>query len=155
MALMRSLSSRYSYSRFVNIVEEMELNLYPDSQKGMLYELISYTNRSKDNRLMLTTHSPYIVNYLTLAIKAGVLAGQAEGNVSLMDRIGKIVPKESYVDIEDWKIYEVSSGQARELGQYDGMPSDNNFLNMLLNDSNSSFDELLDIEEEIEQWKEE
>ena len=152
---MRSLSSRYSYSRFVNIVEEMELNLYPDSQKGMLYELISYTNRSKDNRLMLTTHSPYIVNYLTLAIKAGVLAGQAEGNVSLMDRIGKIVPKESYVDIEDWKIYEVSSGQARELEQYDGMPSDNNFLNMLLNDSNSSFDELLDIEEEIEQWKEE
>ena len=73
----------------------------------------------------------------------------------MMDRIGKIVPKESYVDIEDWKIYEVSSGQARELGQYDGMPSDNNFLNMLLNDSNSSFDELLDIEEEIEQWKEE
>lgn len=40
MASLNMLSSRYRYSRFVNIVEEMELNLFPDSQKNVLYELV-------------------------------------------------------------------------------------------------------------------
>lgn len=69
-AMLRNISSRFKYSCFVNIVEEMELNLYPESQRSVLFDLLSYANKIELNRLVLTTHSPYVINYLTLAAKA-------------------------------------------------------------------------------------
>ena len=77
MASLHSISSRFRYSRFINIVEEMELNLFPDSQRGALYERIADANVLPANKRKLTTHSPYLINYLTMAIKAHELTGKA------------------------------------------------------------------------------
>ena len=148
-ASLRSLSLRYRYSRFVNVVEEMELNLFPDSQKNVLYELMATTNALPDNRLMLTTHSPYIINYLTLAVKATQLAAKAKGHDELEAELYRIVPKGSLIQAKDLAIYELENGTANELGNYEGLPSDDNFLNKKLNDTNMLFDALLDIEEEL------
>ena len=148
-ASLRSLSSRYRYSRLVNIVEEMELNLFPDSQKNVLYELMAENNTLRDNRLMLTTHSPYLINYLTLAVKATQLAAQASDNVELKNEIYKIVPPSSFINAEDLVIYELENGTVNELDNYEGLPSDENFLNKKLNDTNLTFDALLDIEERL------
>ena len=68
--LLEKLSARFKYSCFLNIVEEPEQNLYPTSQKTVLYELLKSKNRWENNKLVLTTHSPYIINYITLAVKA-------------------------------------------------------------------------------------
>lgn len=68
--MLRNISSRFKYSRFVNIVEEMEQNLYPESQMNVLFDLLNDANKMDLNRLVLTTHSPYVINYLTLAAKA-------------------------------------------------------------------------------------
>lgn len=61
----------------MNVVEEMELNLFPDSQKNVLYELIADAYKLSGNRLLMTTHSPYVINYLALAVKARQLADKA------------------------------------------------------------------------------
>ena len=148
-AFLRNLSSKYRYSRFVNVVEEMELNLYPDSQKAMLYELIANNNRLNGNRLLLTTHSPYVIDYLTLAIKAGQVADRTNGDSDLMAKIYDIVPPKSLVNAGEWVVYQVGAGAVHELGQYDGMPSDENFLNVKLGDTNTAFDRLMEIEEEL------
>lgn len=149
MASLRMISSRYSYSCFVNIVEEMELNLFPDSQKSVLYELIADVYKQEGNRLILTTHSPYIINYLTLAVKAKQLEQRAGGNGDMLERIYKIVPKSGLVDAEKLVVYELSDGVVKELGSYEGLPSDDNYLNAKLNDTNTAFDGLLEIEEEL------
>lgn len=148
-ASLRNLSSKYRYSRFVNVVEEMELNLYPDSQKAMLYELIANNNKLDGNRLLLTTHSPYVVDYLTLAIKARQVADRTNGDTDLTAKIYDIVPQKSMVHADDWVVYQVGTGTVHELGQYDGIPSDENFLNVKLGDTNTDFDRLLEIEEEL------
>lgn len=148
-ASLRTISSRFKYSRLVNIVEEMELNLFPDSQKGVLYELIENARSLDGNRLMLTTHSPYVINYLTLAIKAYELSHRAVGHLDLETKINEIVPANSHIAASDVTIYELDNGVANRLADYEGLPSDSNFLNEKLNDTNLSFDALLEIEDEL------
>ena len=82
--ILEKLSSRLKYSCFLNIVEEPEQNLYPESQKHVLFELIRTKNEAKNNQLVLTTHSPFIINYLTLAIKANEIKVRAELSKSPM-----------------------------------------------------------------------
>lgn len=147
-ASLQTLTSRYSYTGFINVVEEMELNLYPDSQKTVLYELIQDAMQQSGNKLVLTTHSPYVINYLTLAVKAKQVSQRSEGS-EIFSRLNVIVPAASQLDPSDLTIYEMSGGVARLLANYEGLPSDDNYLNEKLNDSNSMFDALLEIEEEI------
>lgn len=148
-ASLRSVSSKYRYSRYVNVVEEMELNLFPDSQKNVLYELIADAYKLSGNRLLMTTHSPYVINYLALAVKARQLADKAIKNEKLLDRIYSIVPKKGTVDAEDLVIYELHDGEVKLLEDYEGLPSDDNYLNVRLRDTNTAFDDLLEIEEEL------
>ena len=148
--MLRKISSRFKYSRFVNIVEEMEENLYPESQISILFDLLDYTNRIELNRLVLTTHSPYIINYLTLAVKAFQLDRKVSGNDDLSSRINEIVPLQSVVNPVKLFIYELKDGKAIQLSNYDGLPSDEIFLNIQLGLTNEMFDQLLEIEEEFD-----
>lgn len=54
-------------------IEEPELSLYPDGQIQLLQNLIEIcyktNNKKHDISMILSTHSPYIMNYLNLAIK--------------------------------------------------------------------------------------
>lgn len=47
LALLEKLSSRNRYTSLLNIVEEPEQNLYPLSQKEMLFELLRFKNEKK------------------------------------------------------------------------------------------------------------
>lgn len=102
-----------------------------------------------ENKLILTTHSPYVVNYLTLAVKAAQIADKAQGNESVLSKIAEIVPLSSLVNNTDLYVYELEGGEVRKLADYDGIPSDENFLNVKLGDTNTAFDRLMEIEEEL------
>ena len=39
----------------------------------MLESLLSFNNENENNKLIITTHSPYLINYLTLAVKADLV----------------------------------------------------------------------------------
>lgn len=49
----------YTHTQFV--VEEPEQNLFPKTQVDFLYFLLSMINHGRPHRLILTTHSPYIL----------------------------------------------------------------------------------------------
>lgn len=149
-ATLRIISSRFKYSRFVNIVEEMEQNLYPESQMKVLFELLRYANLLDSNRLLLTTHSPYIVNYLTLAAKAFLLQEKIGTQELLNEKIETIVPAQCRVNPDRLRIYELDNGTVNLVNHYEGVPSDENFLNMQLGYTNELFDALLEIEEEFD-----
>lgn len=68
-AALSELSSKFNKTAFMNIVEEPEQNLFPSSQWQMLQSLLQFNNMNGGNKLIITTHSPYIINYLSIAIQ--------------------------------------------------------------------------------------
>lgn len=144
------LSSKYRNSCFLNVVEEIEQNLFPKSQKEILYKLIEFVNYINLNQLILTTHSPYIINYLSVAIKAFSVLRRIRNNDNLVEKMTRIIPKESCINPVDVRIYELNNeGEIILLSDFEGIPSDNNYLNNFLAETNALFDGLLEIEEEI------
>ena len=145
-ALLKRVSARSKNDRFMNIVEEMEQNLYPASQRLLLNTLLEYVNETDGNSLVLTTHSPYIINYLSLAIKACELLRK---DASKIANISEIVPSKSVICGEDVVVYELRDGNVHKLKTYDNMPDDSNMLNHAIENTNDDFDRLLDIEENL------
>lgn len=149
--LLEKLSARFKYSCFLNIVEEPELNLYPISQKEILFELLRSTNDVADNKLIITTHSPYLINYLTLVIKADQVKAKIhrnENSQQMLKELSDIVPLKSTIPPETVSIYQINeTGDIHRLSDYNGLPSDDNLLNQFLSGSNDLFIQLMEIEE--------
>lgn len=101
---------------FINlnyVVEEPELNLYPEAQ----YKLIKYlvkncletTREIKTKNLIITTHSPYI-----LASVNNLLLAYNKGRINEFSA-GKIVEKDSWIDSNHFNAYEVRKGTVRRI----------------------------------------
>ncbi|NDW13202.1 ATP-binding protein [Bacteroides sp. 214] len=143
-----AIASKFNKTAFINIVEEPEQNLFPSSQWEMLQSLLEFNNMNEGNKLIMTTHSPYIINYLTLAVKAHELKNK-NCNDDIISQIEKIVSLKAAVNPTDLAIYELdeTNGAAQKLGNYKGLPSDENYLNNRLEESNDSFVKLLNLED--------
>jgi len=146
--LAKTINSKYIVTCFINIVEEPEQNLFPSSQHIMLNNLLELNSRKVENKLIMSTHSPYLINYLTLAVEANRLKDKVKTK-ELKDRLEKIVPLKSTIPSDDLVIYQLdeTDGTIKLLGNYKGLPSDENYLNNNLADSNDLFSQLLDIED--------
>ena len=136
------LPKKFNKTSFINIVEEPEQNLFPTSQRDMLYSLLKINNEIADNKLIITTHSPYLVNYVSLAVEAGKLK---QGVIAEKGgRLNEIVP----INANDLAIYQLKEedGTIKLLDSYEGIPSDENFLNDEIGRTNELFADLLDLQ---------
>ena len=105
--MIRQLSSANRYDRFINIVEEPELNLFPQSQMEVLRSLVAINSSSEQNMLVLTTHSPYslaILNMLVMGAKVYQKANEDDKAV-----IENILPHRYHLDENDVAAYRLSS----------------------------------------------
>jgi hypothetical protein len=154
--LLEQLNAVYRNLVFINIVEEPEQNLYPRSQMSLLFELFKFNNMTEGNKLLLTTHSPYVLNYTSLAIKAhNVLSKIPENDEGVPKKIkasiNDIVPVVSALDKNGVHIYEIDEdGSIALLETYNGIPTDENHLNQILAETNTLFDTLLELEDELD-----
>jgi len=140
----KKINEKYVCKYFVNIVEEPEQNLFPTSQRLLLNSLLAFNNGS--NMLIMTTHSPYLINYLTLAVKADMVKNSIDEEAK--SKLKEIVPAESTVGAEDLRVYELNEldGSIKRLEDYKGLPSDENYLNDSLHESNELFAQIQEIE---------
>lgn len=120
----------------------------------MLSNLLKYNNINTGNKLILTTHSPYIINYLSIAIQGKYLENKiktAGGSKEHLAALYRVIPRESLVSAKDVVVFELdeSNGSIKQLNTVDGIPSDRNYLNQGLSQSNDMFDALLEIEQEL------
>ncbi|APA91415.1 AAA family ATPase [Myroides sp. ZB35] len=145
----RNVDNKYICRSVINIVEELEQNLFPKSQRKVLNKLVAYNNENEYNQLVLTTHSPYLINYLTLAVKASRVAQLAADNTEALNRVANVVPLEAVLGIDDLVVYQLDEerGSIEQLEMYKGLPSDENYLNDSLEDINIQFSELFQIED--------
>jgi hypothetical protein len=147
---LNQIRSKYLGKCFINIVEEPEQNLFPTSQWQMLQRLLEFNNMTDANKLIMTTHSPYIINWLSIAIQGAYLKAKIKSDV-LLDRLNKIIPVVSLIFADDVVIYQLDErdGSIKKLPDFEGTPSDKNYLNSSLHEGNQIFDSLLEIEEEL------
>lgn len=105
--MIRQLSSANRYDRFINIVEEPELNLFPQSQMEVLRSLVAINSSSEQNMLVFATHSPYslaILNMLVMGAKLYQRANEAD-----RAEIERILPHKYHLNENDVAAYRLSS----------------------------------------------
>ncbi|TDB67338.1 AAA family ATPase [Arundinibacter roseus] len=144
------LSSKFNKTAFINIVEEPEQNLFPSSQQKMLFSLLEFNNINKGNKLIITTHSPYLINCLSLSVKANFIKNRIINDTDL-EKLNDIVPGKSTLNGDELAIYELheKDGSITKLETQNGLPSDANELNEQLDESNELFAQLLEIQQGI------
>ena len=148
------LSAKFNKTAFINIVEEPEQNLFPSSQWQMLQSLLKYNSMNKGNKLIMTTHSPYIINYLSIAIQGKYLESKIKKSSQrdkLLSNLYNLIPQESLISADEVVVYQLDEkdGSIIKLETIEGIPSDKNYLNQTLEESNLLFDSLLEIEQEL------
>ncbi|ULJ59987.1 AAA family ATPase [Wielerella bovis] len=160
------LSAKFNKKAFINIVEEPEQNLFPNSQWGILKELLKFNNLRLSNQLLITTHSPYIINYLSITIKASQifqvildtyfniynteLPCGSELEKEIFDKLDEIIDTDCWLESHDLSIYQLKDGVVTLLPEIYGIPSDDNYLNQILQEGNDLIDKLFDIADEFE-----
>ena len=124
------LSSRFNKTSFINIVEEPEQNLFPTSQWQLLKSLLEFNNSNDKNKLIITTHSPYIINFLSISIQADYLKNKMKSNENLQEKLNAIIPLSSTIQSKEVSIYQLDEkeGVIVKLENYEGIPSDSNYL---------------------------
>ena len=144
------LSKKFNKTAFINIVEEPEQNLYPISQRRMLNSLLEFNNLNPGNKLIISTHSPYLINYITLAVKANTLKEKIKDQEN-SSKLNEIVPLHSTINPDEIVIYELDEkdGSIKKLESFNGLPSDENELNEKLSESNELFAKLLEIQQSL------
>ncbi|OQP56036.1 hypothetical protein A4H97_20870 [Niastella yeongjuensis] len=155
---LQEVAKDFKKTAFIDIVEEPEQNLFPESQWDLLIELLEFNNKNKGNKLIVTSHSPYLVNYFSIAIQASYLQDkiiqtsltQSERD-SKLDQLRRVIPLEAAIASSHVIIYELDerTGLIGRLPSPEGIPSDKNYLNQSLRHGNELFDQLLDIEQEL------
>lgn len=144
---MSTISDKFRKRRFINIIEEPEQNLFPSTQWNVLASLLEINNMTDGNQLIMTSHSPYIINYLSLFVKAGSF--EKISSQELVERLNEIVPAQTHIKSTQLSVYEFNDldGHYARLDDYKGLPSDENYLNEGLMNSNEKFTQLLELED--------
>lgn len=123
------------------LVEEPELNLYPTAQKHLIYYLAQKCIIG-DNQLLLTTHSPYVLSSLNNLLFAYKVA---QKHPEQAEEIAKIIPKESWLNPDDFAAYFVADGTVRSIvNPKTGLISENE-LDGVSEDIGDEFDALMEI----------
>jgi predicted ATPase len=92
------------------VIEEPELNLYPSSQKDLIEFIISRINLAQNDKLIITTHSPYLLTTIDNLI-------QAQKVVDLIpDKKGEVeglVNKDAWINFDRISCYYFDKGTCK------------------------------------------
>ncbi|MBQ7774109.1 MAG: AAA family ATPase [Bacteroidales bacterium] len=132
--------SKLHYSSFV--IEEPEQNLFPSTQYALVKHIFSMLDNTRDDSLVITTHSPYIMTAVNNLILAGNII--AEGNMSekqVLDTVGLT----SYINFGDVNAFALSSGTAVSIRDEESKLLSANLIDSASEYINNDFDNLLQL----------
>lgn len=104
------------------IIEEPEQNLFPSTQKSLIYFLFKNINKNPNHQLTLTTHSPYVL----YAINNCIMASLIEGKLSEKEK-NDLICNDSKISPDSIAIYEIDKGYIKSIQQKDGLIGENFF----------------------------
>jgi hypothetical protein len=92
------------------LIEEPELNLFPTAQIELINNIVkSVYDPHKVSSLVITTHSPYVLNAINNLAFAFVAGGYDS------DQANKLIPKESWINPDHLQAYYFSDGKVLDI----------------------------------------
>ena len=133
------------------IIEEPELNLFPTLQDELVNNLVYQLNQT-DDKILITTHSPYILSVIDNLIYARDVYTKAQnnGNTDLLQRIERVVNPQLMIDYNDVAAYlcqddgvviRINDDEMRSTGAY--------ALDKASNVNSNIFNELMSVDNEL------
>lgn len=114
------------------IIEEPEMNLFPETQRDLVFHLLNRCLEREGNRLTITTHSHYILYALNNCMMAGLVYDKMDEGLKERLKCGAFRVDPSYISI-----YEIREGVVKRIQKEDGLIRDNYFdqqMKTLMND---------------------
>ena len=122
-------------------VEEPELNLFPSIQKEVVEQIIPKAINN-NCRLILATHSPYILTVLNNLMAAKtIIKEKPETNLE----VNKLIPSQYHVDYENVIAYYVGNGTAKPIMNEEYSMIDANAIDDVSDNLGHIFSQLLDL----------
>ncbi|MFN0037058.1 MAG: AAA family ATPase [Saprospiraceae bacterium] len=131
--------------KYLFIIEEPELNLYPSTQKRLVEYIVEKCTKG-DNRLIITTHSPYILTALNNCIEA---SNALKANPDAKAEVDALVPPASQIDFADVSAYFVADGTARSIMNEEYQIIDANALDDISDELSQVHNSLTDIKYQL------
>lgn len=129
--------NRSSYKSLF-IIEEPEQNLYPVTQYSLV-KFLSENCLQNDNKLLITTHSPYILTSFINLIQAHQSANVEAKSTE------KIVPKSQWINFKDVSAYFINDGRAKDILDYEEQTIFAEAIDKASADISDEYGKLLDI----------
>lgn len=127
------------------IVEEKEQNLFPKTQMELLYRMISSVNDERGHRLMMTTHSPYVLFALNNCLLAYLVRDGLDESVA-----SEVKSVKYALNPADVSVWSVKDGRVlNDRGETDKTIQDErglvrkNYFNDVMKDVMNDFNTLL------------
>jgi len=119
-------STDYDFSNV--IIEEPEQNLFPETQKELIYHLFNRLNdKERDHKLILTTHSPYILYALNNCMLGGLVNKQLTGDLKKEFIGNEFLSQDSWIEPKLVSVWEIEDGEIRLIQDKDNIISENYF----------------------------
>jgi predicted ATP-dependent endonuclease of OLD family len=141
--MLKNISLRFKYSHLVNIMEEPELNLYPASQKSEIEALVKLNNSNPKNRLVITTHSPYVLTTFNNLLYAGMLASQYPNEIE------KIITKDLWIEKGKLSAFEIIDGKVKSIIDKETGLIQAEMIDKISNQINKDFESLLEYDKSL------
>ena len=124
------------------IIEEPELNLFPKKQKKLIDHIIQKTN-NVNFKIVITTHSPYILSSLDTLMLAKNTFNE---HPDLKEEINAIVPESNWIDFNDISVYEVrNDGKVYSIKNEEFKSIDVNAIDSVSDIISEEFDKLTEL----------
>jgi hypothetical protein len=130
-------------SRQLIYIEEPEAHLFPAAQNVLVAYLASLLSSDSELRLVITTHSPYVLAKLNNLLKAGSIAGSTSKETA--EKIARIIPQDSWLKAQDVRAYGVIDKGLQSILGDDGLV-DAAYLDEVSGEVAEEFSKLLEIE---------
>lgn len=123
------------------VIEELEQNLYPKTQKELLFNLFSNFNNEHKSNALLTTHSPYVLSVINILMFAGMIKQKLTDKKEFSE-LYSLVPEQSIISHDEIEVYSVSNGTCTSIKDIETGLISMNELDSVSEDNSSLFDEL-------------
>lgn len=120
-------------------IEEPEAHLFPVTQKDLM-EFVSLFQRNTNNKLTITTHSPYILEAFNNMIAAG------EKGKEFPDKVNEIMHKDIWQTFDKVIAYNVENGGVENIMDEEIKQIKLSYIDRVSKDINKQYDAIFDIQ---------
>lgn len=126
-------------SRLVCIIEEPEQSLFPTSQYELIMNLLMGFSNKTDNSLVITTHSPYILETINNIIYADSITSNGKS-------IEHLIPSDCHISFDNVSAYQIENGKIHSIMDNEIKQIDSGAIDRCSKTINEVYSKLTDID---------